>query len=63
VYRVWVGKPEERRPLVRLRRRWEENTKMDLTEVGREGMGGINLAQVMEQWRAVENTIVNLWAA
>jgi hypothetical protein len=37
VYRVWVGKPEEKRPLVRPRHRWEDNTKLDLN---RSGMGG-----------------------
>jgi len=63
VYRVWVGEPEEKRRLVRPRHRGEDNTKLDLTEVGWEGMGGINLAQDMEQWRAVEDTILYLWAA
>jgi hypothetical protein len=38
VYRVLVGKPERKRPLGRPRRRWEDNTKMDLQEVGRESM-------------------------
>ena len=39
VYRVLVGKPEGKRPLGRLRRRWEDNIKMDLREVGRGGYG------------------------
>jgi hypothetical protein len=47
VYRVWVGKPVEKRPLVRPRHRWKDNTKLDLTEVVWEGMGGINLAEDM----------------
>ena len=45
VYRVLVGKPEGKRPLGRPRRRWEENIKMDLEEVGCGGMDWIELAQ------------------
>jgi len=44
VYRVLVGKPEGRRPLERPRRRWEDNIKMDLQEVGFGGMEWIELA-------------------
>jgi hypothetical protein len=44
VYRVLVGKPEGKRPLGRLRRRWEDNIKMDLQEVGCGGMDWIELA-------------------
>jgi hypothetical protein len=44
VYRVLVGKPEGRRPLGRLRRRWEDNIKMDLQQVERGGMDWIELA-------------------
>jgi len=45
VYRVLVGKPEGKKPLGRLRRRWEDNIKMDLQEVGFGGMDWIELAQ------------------
>jgi len=45
VYRVLVGKPEGKRPVERLGRRWEYNIKMDLQEVGCEGMDWIHLAQ------------------
>ena len=45
VYRVLVGKPEGKRPLRRPRRRWEDNIKMDLQEVGCGGMDWIDLAQ------------------
>jgi len=45
VYRVLVGKPEGKRPLRSPRRRWEDNIKMDLQEVGCGGMGWIELAQ------------------
>ena len=44
-YRVFVGKPEDERPLRRPRRRWEDNIKMDLQEVGWENMDSIDLAQ------------------
>jgi len=44
VYRILVGKPEGKRPLGRPRRRWEDNIKMDLQEVGCEGMDWIELA-------------------
>jgi hypothetical protein len=44
-YRALVGKPEGRRPLGRRRRRWEDNIKMDVREVGWGGMDWINLAQ------------------
>ena len=44
VYRVWVGKPEGKRPLGRHRRRWEDNIKMNLQEMGCRGMDWIGLA-------------------
>jgi hypothetical protein len=52
-----VGKPEEKRLLGRPRRRWENNIKMDLQEVGCEVMGWIELAQDRERWRALANSI------
>jgi hypothetical protein len=45
VYRVLVGKPEGKRPLGKSRRRWDDNIKMDLQEVGCEGMGLVDLIQ------------------
>jgi hypothetical protein len=59
-YRALVGKPEGRRPLGRPRRRWEDNTKMDLREVGWGGMDWINLAQDRDRWRALVNAVMNL---
>jgi hypothetical protein len=59
-YRALVGKPEGRRPLGRPRRRWEDNIKMDLREVGREGADWIDLAQDRDRWRAVMYTVMNL---
>ena len=60
VYRVLVGKPEGKGPLGRPRRRWEDNIKMDLQELGCGGMDWIELAQGRNRWRALVNAITNL---
>jgi len=60
VYRVLVGKPEGKRPLGRLRRRWEDNIKMDLQEVECGGIDWIELAQDRDRWRALVNAVMNL---
>ena len=60
VYRVLVGKPEEKRPLGRPSRRWEDNIKMDLQEVGCRGMDWIKLAQDRDRWWGVANAVMNL---
>jgi hypothetical protein len=60
VYRVLVGKPGGRKPLGRLRRRWEDNIRMDLQEVGCGGMDWIGLAQDRDRWRAIVNAVMNL---
>src|SRR5215470_10217895 len=60
-YRILVGRPEGRRPLGRPRRRWEDNIKMDLREVGWEGVDWIELAQDRDRWRALVNAVMNLW--
>jgi hypothetical protein len=60
VYRGLVGKAEEKRPLGRPRRRWEDNIKMDLEEVGCGVMDWIELAQDRDSWRALVNAAVNL---
>ena len=60
VYRVLVGKPECMRPLGKPRRRWEDNIKMDLQEVGCGGMDWIGLAQNRDKWRALVNAAMNL---
>jgi hypothetical protein len=59
-YRVLVGRSEGKRPLGRPRRRWEDNIKMDLREIGIDGANWIRLAQDMVQWRAFVNTVMNL---
>ena len=58
VHRVLVGKPEGKRPLGRPRRRWEDNIKMDLQEVGRSGGEWMELAQDRDRWRALVNTVM-----
>ena len=60
VYRVLVGKSEGKRPLGRLRRRWEDNIKMDLQEVGGSCGDWIELAQDRKRWRALVSTVMNL---
>ena len=60
VYRVLVGKPEEKRPLGRRRRRWKDNIKMDVQEVGCGGMDWFDLAQDRDRWLALVNAVMNL---
>ena len=55
-----MRKPEGKRPLGRLRRRWEDSIKMDLLEVGFWGMDWIELAQGRDRWRAFVNAVMNL---
>jgi hypothetical protein len=55
-----MGRPERRRPLSRPRRRWEDNIKMDLQEVGWEAMDWIGMAQDRDSWRALVNAVMNL---
>jgi hypothetical protein len=59
VYRVLVGRPERKRPLARPRRRWEDNIKMDLREIGIDGANCNRLAGDKVQWRAFVNTVMN----
>jgi len=60
VYRVLVGKSEGKRPLGRPRRKWEDNIKIDLQEVGCGDMDWIDLAQDRDRWRALVNAVMNL---
>ncbi|KAJ4426503.1 hypothetical protein ANN_27317 [Periplaneta americana] len=59
-YRVLVGRPEGKRPLGRPRRRWEDNIKMDLKEVGYDDRDWLNLAQDRDRWRAYVRAAMNL---
>jgi hypothetical protein len=59
-YEILVGKPEGKRPLGRPRRRWVDNIKIDIREIGWGCMGWIDLAQDRDQWRALVNTVIKL---
>ena len=60
VYRILVGKPEERRPLGRPRRRWVDNIRKELQEVGCGYMDWIGLLQDRDRWRTVVSAVMNL---
>jgi hypothetical protein len=59
-YRIFVGKPEGKRPVGRPRRRWVDNIKMDLREIEWDDVDWIYLAHNRSQWRALLNTVMNL---
>ena len=59
MYKVLVGKPEGKIPLGRPRRRWEDNIKMDLEEVGRGCGDSMELAQDRDRWWALVSTVMN----
>jgi hypothetical protein len=59
-YRILVGKPEGRRPLGRPRRRWVHSIKIDLREIGWDGMDWIDLTPDRDLWRVLVNTVMNL---
>jgi len=60
VYRVLVGRPEDKRPLGRPKRRWEDNIRMDLREMGIDGTNWSRLAQDRVRWRAFMNMVMNI---
>jgi hypothetical protein len=60
-YRRLVGKPERKIPLGRPRCRWEDNIKVDLRETEWGGIDWIDVAQDMDDWRALVNTVMKLW--
>jgi len=60
VYRVLVGKPEGRRPLGRPRRRWVDNIRMNLQEVGYGYMDWIGVVQDRDRWRTLVSAVMNL---
>jgi hypothetical protein len=59
-YRILVGKPKGKRPLGRPRRRWVDNIKMEVREIGWDDMDWIDLAQNRDWWRTLVNTVMNL---
>ena len=60
MYRVLVGKPEEKKPLVRPRRIWVDNIRMDLQEVGSGYMDWIGRAQDRDSWWTLVSAVMNL---
>jgi hypothetical protein len=58
-YRVWRRKPEEKRPLESLRRKWKDNIIMDLQEVGLECKDSISVAPDKDRWRTLGNSLMN----
>jgi hypothetical protein len=59
-YRILVGKPEGKRPLGRTKHTWVHNIKIDLGDIGWDGMDCIDLAQDRDKWRALMNTVMKL---
>jgi hypothetical protein len=59
-YRLFVEKPEGKRPLGRPRRRWVDNIRMNLGEVGWDDVDWIGLVQDRNRWRALVNSVLNL---
>jgi hypothetical protein len=60
VYRLLIGKPEGKRPLGRPRRRWIDNIKMDLLEIGLSVVDCIGLSQDRYSWKVLVNLVMNL---
>jgi hypothetical protein len=60
-YEIFVGKPERKRPLRRPRHRWEDSVRVDLGEIGWEGVYWMHVAQDRGQWCASVNTVMNHW--
>jgi hypothetical protein len=56
---IMVGKPDGKKPLESLRYRWEDNIRMDLREIGWDGMDWIDLALNRDQWRGLVKTVMN----
>jgi hypothetical protein len=60
VYRDWIGRPEDKRPLGRPRRGWEDNIKLDLRDIGIDGANWIQMAQDRVRWGAFVYIVMNL---
>jgi ribosome biogenesis protein Nip4 len=61
VFKILVTEFEGKIPLRRPRHKWEDNVRRDLREIGWEGVNWIHLAQDLDQWWAVVNSVMNLW--
>jgi hypothetical protein len=61
VYKVLIWRPEGKRPLGRPRCRWEDNIKMDFSEMGIDGINWIRFVKDRVRWRAFVSTVMNLW--
>jgi hypothetical protein len=59
--RLLVGKPQGKGLLGRTRHRWKGNNRKDLSEIGRNRKGWVNLVEDMDKWRALVNTVMKLW--
>jgi hypothetical protein len=59
-YRILVGKPDGKRPLGGPRHRWVDNIKLDLREIGWDGMDWVDLAEDGDQWRALVKMVMSL---
>ena len=60
VYRIFVGRPDGKRPFGRSRLKWEDNIEMDLQEVGGGTMDWIAVVQIRDRWRAIVNAVMNI---
>jgi hypothetical protein len=60
-YRILVGKPEGKKPLGSPRHRWVDKIKVDLREIGWDGVDWIDMAQDKDQWRDLVNMVLNPW--
>ena len=60
-FKILAGKPTGKRPLARPRRRWEENIRMDLEEIGINAGIWVDSTQDRKYWRALVNAVLNLW--
>jgi hypothetical protein len=58
-YKILVGKPDVKRPLRRPRHRWDDNIRMNVREIGWEGVDWIHLAQGRDQWQTLVNMVIN----
>ena len=59
-FKILIGKPTGKRPLGRPRRRWDDNIRMDLEEIGINAGNWVDLAQYKDYWRALGNAALNL---